>query len=272
MLGSTNQLNLLNPMLAQSLNKVNVTFTEAHVQPKLDGHRCLITNVDGDIIPYTRKGKPILTIPHIVRDFAWLPPGKTVDGELYIHGQKLQTISSLIKREQPASAGLRYHWYDYVSSRPFNARLASMELVAHKFPMQHVEVVDTFKVVEMAQVHKLFHHFRELGYEGAMLRLSIAGYQPNVRASQLLKIKVRDDCEVTVMGAKPALDGSAVLHVRMDNGKEFDTLAPGSRPEKIRIMREIASYVGRRLTVEYAMLTNDGIPFHGVAIRWRDDL
>lgn len=271
--GSTNQMGLLNPMLAQALSKMpKLSFDQAHVQPKLDGHRCLITNVDGDIVAYSRKGKPILTIPHILNDFKWLTPGRTVDGELYIHGMKLQMISSLIKRHQVDSVRLRYHWYDFVDHRPFDQRLAVMEKAAFKADMRHVDLVDTFKVTSMEQVFKLFRHFREIGYEGAMLRLAIAGYEDNKRAKQLIKVKEREDCEVTVLGATPSKDRWAVLRVRMDNGKEFDTSAPGSVPEKIQVMENIASYIGRRLTIEYAMLTNDGIPFHAVATRWHEEV
>ena len=271
--GSTNQMGFLNPMLAQPLEKVGrLHFELAHVQPKLDGHRCLITNNDGLIVAYTRKGKPITTINHILEDFAWLPEGRTVDGELYIHGAKLQTISSLIKRQQDASKSLRYHWYDHVSPKPFADRFAAMERAAFAKPMKHVDVVETFQVRTMDQVFKLFKHFRGLGYEGAMLRLSIAGYEDNKRSSQLIKVKERADCEVAVLGATPSKDGWAVLRVRMDNGIEFDTSAPGSVPEKLEVMQNISKYIGRRLTIEYAMLTNDGVPFHAVATRWHEEI
>jgi len=32
------------------------------------------------------------------------------------------------------------------------------------------------------------------------------------------------------------------------------------------------SYIGKRLTIEYAGLTADKIPFHAVATRWMEDL
>lgn len=272
LLGSTNQLGLLNPMLAVSLNKIPVPrFDEAHVQPKLDGHRCLITNQGGAIFAYTRKGKTIDTIPHILNDFKWLPDGLTVDGELYIHGQKLQKISSLIKRMQPGSADLRYHWYDYINPNPFNYRFRRMQIAGDRFDMPSVSLVETPLVKDMDRVMELFQHFRSEGYEGVMLRLSTNGYQDNVRASQLIKVKERDDCEVTVLGAETSKDGWAVLRVRMDNGIEFDTSAPGTVPEKTEVLNNIESYIGRRLTIEYAMLTEDGVPFHAVATRWRDE-
>lgn len=272
--GATNQLGLINPMLAQSLSKLTKppAFTRAHVQPKLDGHRCLITNMDGHILAYTRKGKPITTVNHILQEYSHLPEGMTVDGELYIHGMKLQGISSLIKREQAGSAKLRFHWYDYVSQLTFEERYANMVKFCVKYEMQHTDLVETLPVGSMADVMEHFGLYRKAGYEGLMLRLSIAGYEDNVRAYQLLKVKEREDIEVTVIGARPSKDGWAVLTVQMDNGKTFETSAPGSVPEKTEVLHNFEKYRGRKLTVEYAMLTEDGIPFHAVAIRWHEEL
>src|SRR6185312_1292025 len=78
-LGSTNQLGLANPMLAQRLDKVALGqshFANAYVQPKYDGHRCLITRQDGDMPAYTRLGKPITTVPRILEDcYEWMQDG-----------------------------------------------------------------------------------------------------------------------------------------------------------------------------------------------------
>lgn len=274
--GSTNQMGFINPMLALPLNRavnVSVGFSNpAHVQPKLDGHRCLITNFDGEIVAYSRKGKPITSIPHILRDFSWLGDGRTVDGELYIHGMPLQAISSLIKRNQLDSAKLRFHWYDFVSVLPFSGRWANMLNAVSKVSMPSVDLVETTCVTSIGLVFELFAKHRSQGYEGSMLRLDGSGYEDNKRSRSLLKVKEREDCEVTVVGAVPSKDGWAILRVRMDNGIEFDTSAPGSVPEKTEVMKNIASYIGRRLTIEYAMLTNDGVPFHAVATRWHEVL
>jgi len=199
--GVTNQMGFVTPMLAQSLRDVpNTRFAYAHVQPKYDGHRCMITNFRGDILAYTRKGKPITTISHIINDFHWLPEGKTVDGELYIHGKKLQSISSLIKRQQTGSENLHYHWYDYVSTQWFDKRYAAMVHACGMFKMDHVQLVPTHMVTDIGQAYDWFGRFRQEGYEGAMLRLSSGGYSDGRRASQLLKMKEREDCEVTVVG------------------------------------------------------------------------
>jgi hypothetical protein len=282
--GATNQMGFRMPMLAQTLEKSGpVDFSCAYVQPKLDGHRCLITNFEGELIAYTRKGKPITTVNHVLQELTWLPEGRTLDGELYIHGRKLQSISSLIKREQADSKLLKYHWYDYMSDVPFHERLASIHKACSNIPMVNVHKVETTQVDGMYAVFGLFHKYRLLGYEGAMVRHGMAGYQDGARAVQLLKVKERHDCEVVVLAAAAARDGSAILTVQYKFDGDvrphmpapdvvFDITAPGSIPEKQRILREISSYIGRKLQIEYAMITDDGKPFHAVAMRWFEEL
>lgn len=282
LLGSTNQMGLANPMLALPLAKVTLTqsmMANAHVQPKFDGHRCLITKQGGDILAYTRKGKPITTIPHILEDaYQWMQEGDTLDGELYIHGVKLQTISSLIKAEQPDSRKLNYHWYDMVDrTRFFDHRYRTMTDLHANCKTPQIELVPTERVTKMAEVYDHFKRSRAAGLEGSMLRLSIAGYQDGARVQQLIKVKEREDGEVTVLGGRASSQGWAILSVSFmpdPAGKEvkFDISAPGSVPEKTEVLKNLDRYVGRKLTVEYAMLTDDGIPFHAVATRWRDDL
>jgi len=276
LLGSTNQMGLANPMLALALAKVTLTqsmMANAYVQPKFDGHRCLITKQGGDILAYTRKGKPITTIPHILEDaYRWMQEGDTLDGELYIHGMKLQSISSLIKAEQPDSRKLNYHWYDMVDrTRFFDQRFATMRDLHANCETKQIELVPTEKVTKMAEVYDHFKKSRAAGLEGSMLRLSIAGYQDGARVSQLIKVKAREDGEVTVLGGRASSQGWAILRVDF-NGKQFDISAPGSVPEKTEVLKNLDRYIGKLLTIEYAMLTDDGIPFHAVATRWRDDL
>jgi DNA ligase-1 len=274
--GPTNQMGLKQPMLAQSIDKVGAFVLDGNsrMQPKLDGHRCLISNVDGLIMAYTRQGKPTESIPHILQQFSWLPEGKTVDGELYLHGKSLQQLSSLIKRTQAGSAELMYHWYDYMSDLPFHQRSASMAKAhsVHGATMPNVQLVETLTPIDMGDVYVIFRRHREAGYEGSMLRLATSGYQDGKRSNQLLKVKERHDCEVTVIGGRPSKEGWAVLRVKTDWGAELDISAPGSVPEKLAVMKDLTSYIGRRLTIEYAMKTADHVPFHAVATRWYEEI
>jgi DNA ligase 1 len=272
MRGATNQLGLPNPMLALKIDDVKGRIAGGHVQPKLDGHRCIITKTDGEVVAYSRKGKAITTIPHILEHMSWLEEGMALDGELYIHGPKLQDISSLIKRDQSGSRDLNFYWYDLMERDPYYARYHKMRQIYEHRPMPGIHLVDTYEVSSLSEAWQYFEKFRSAGFEGAMLRLSTEGYRPNVRASQLLKLKERHDCEVVVLSAIPARDGSAILKVKTEWGTTFDTLAPGSVPEKIAVMQNISQYIGRKLTIHYAHLTTDKIPFHAVAMRWHEEV
>ncbi len=274
--GSTNQLGLINPMLAQKIQDVRVTqamMNGAYVQPKFDGHRCLITKQGGDMLAYSRKGKPILTIPDILESLEpVLQDGDTIDGELYLHGTALQTIASWIKRDQPESRKLNYMWYDLCDpSRVFNDRWQDAQELFVNQNNPRIILTNTIKVDRMAQVYEHFRTWRDAGYEGAMLRFSTYGYQDAKRSDQLLKVKERHDGEVTVLGGRASSQGWAILNVDY-NGKVFDISAPGSVPEKTEVLNNLASYIGRKLTIEYAMLTSDGIPFHAVATRWHEEI
>jgi DNA ligase-1 len=272
--GSTNQLDLPNPMLAQKISDYNgpIDFNKAYMQPKLDGHRCLITRSGGELVAYTRRGKPVTTIPHVLAELEWLDEGAILDGELYKHGQKLQELSSWIKRDQGGSSNLTFCWYDIVENMPYDARFERICELAVRHKFETIVPVETLPAKSMRDALDYFTKCRERGFEGAMLRLSIAPYQTNYRAPQLLKIKSREDCEVKVLGAWPGRDGTAILHVRTTWGKEFNVLAPGSIDEKRQVMNEIEKFVGRKLTIEYAHLTTDGVPFHAVATRWHEEI
>lgn len=277
LIGSTNQLGLINPMLAQKLQDVKITqamLDHAYVQNKLDGHRCLITKQGGEMLAYSRKGKPITTIKHILEDcYNWMQDGDTLDGELYIHGKSLQTISSLIKREQPESRALTYQWYDMADkTKTFGHRWSLMCDLHCSVRTPQLQLVETTAVTRMGEVYEHFRKARSDGYEGSMLRVSIAGYEDAKRSNQLIKVKERHDCEVTVLGARPSSQGWAILSVKTDWGVVFDISAPGTFPEKLEVMQNIEKYIARRLTIEYAMLTADQVPFHAVAIRWREDI
>lgn len=295
--GLTNQMGFMGPMLAQPLDKVRLTdrdFDHAYIQRKYDGHRTLITNFDGDLVPYTRKGKPIETIGHILKQLSWIPEGVTLDGELYIHGMALQGISSFIKRVQPGNVRLHFHWYDmHDQAQPgltFHSRYQRMlELQPHDSACRSVaggtdddrcictpdtySIVPTYGVSSLPEAMGYFRRFREENYEGGILRLNTKPYQNGVRSNSLIKLKDWQDEEVTVISARPSKEGWAILTCKRDTGQYFDTSAPGSIPEKEEVLRNFdTKYKNRRLTIEYASLTNDGLPFHASALRWHEEL
>lgn len=103
------------------------------VEPKLDGVRCYIKMVDGDIRMFSRKHKEFVACSHIaknefVKKFFEMYPDAILDGELYNHELKddFNKIVSLVKKTKPKAEDLeesaklvQYHCFDsYYPSEP----------------------------------------------------------------------------------------------------------------------------------------------------------
>lgn len=272
-----NQLGLERPMLAHPIERVNnVDYAGAVLQKKLDGHRCLVTRQNGELIAYSRQGKRIDTIDHILEPLSErIPEGTTIDGELYCHGQTLQTLASWIKRRQSATASLYFVVYDLISSERYVERHRELSSI-----LSGVTTGAPGKIVALPfrdyqgpeETSEYFREVRGQGFEGLMVRLDRRGYEAGKRSSALLKVKEFHDDEFEVIGFEQSKTGWAVCICRTKSGAIFNVSAPGSVPDKQRIWEERLQYIGRHLTVEYSFLTSDGIPFHPVATRWRVDV
>jgi ATP-dependent DNA ligase len=258
-----NVLNLARPMLAKVYNQQDLTG--CFMQYKFDGHRILVTRQNDELIAYSRNGKLIHTIDHIL-EYVDIPEGTTLDGELYIHGMPLQQISSLVRKVQPDNIKLKYIVYDQISDKRFADRFDEIA----KFRLGD----DVFMAVTNDahnDYEPAFAYAKKEGYEGLIARQNNVGYEAGKRSTQLLKIKTRFDFEAEVIAIIPSADGWAVLTCIAPNGKTFGVTAPGTMKQKHEIMDNAALYIGKMLTVECAEYTVDGMPFHPVAIAFREE-
>jgi len=273
--GITNQLGLASPMLATPLKNLrNLNFKDMWIQPKLDGHRCLIGS-DG---AYSRRGKPINLITEIIEEANYAMANWyedfTLDGELYYHGTSLQTISSWAKRRQKSTDLLEYHVYDIIphnrDSMTFGARSEMLEEISHSFGAR-LRLVETVPYDKELGTMGHWAEMRDRGFEGAIMRSDKGLYEIGKRSKDLIKIKQRHDAEYECIDIIPSREGWGIL-ILSTGINEFKTLAPGSVYEKIEALNQKEKYIGKHVTCEYADLTDDGIPFHCVATRWREDL
>jgi DNA ligase-1 len=269
-----NQLGLARPMLAQPLGKVSsINYRNAVLQRKLDGHRCLITNDNGTLIAYSRQGKLIESIDHIMNDLQDLiPEGTTIDGELYCHNVPLQTIGSWIKRKQDNTKKLWYVVYDLLSDDNFQDRYSELKSITDNLDKSSpVKLLPCIPYTNDSALWDYFHESKAKGFEGLILRTNDKPYQDGVRSASLIKIKEFIDTEVLVKDIVPSKEGWGICICEFE-GKEFRTSAPGTFEEKQEALDNKRNYIGKMLTIEYSMLTNDGIPFHASAIRWYETI
>lgn len=263
----TNAAGLLKPMLAQPLKNIkNADYSHAYVQYKYDGNRCLITNQGGELIAYSRNGKKLENLDHILQDIN-LPEGTTIDGELYCHGFPLQTIVSWIKRKQAHTERICFHAYDLIDNSPYSTRLHMLKDLGLQ---GSANVVPTWQVNSFEEIQKHFTEARVRHYEGSIIRLNDYGYEDGKRSKGLIKVKAWMDAEFTVTDILESADGWAILECSLSNQKSFRVSAPGTIEEKRYVLENKDYYIFRSIQVEYAQLTKDGVPFHPVAINWRN--
>jgi DNA ligase-1 len=278
-----NALGLPHPMLALALKVVkSVLFAPlAYVQFKYDGHRCIATKQNGVVMLYSRGGEQITTMGHIATFLHdRLEEGEFLDGELYIHGELLQNIGSYIRKYHPGiSEKIVYYVYDTIMDVPYTQRLDTLRkrLVNASGP---VFLARTEIVRSIEEALEFRDYAITQGYEGAMLRCPDKGYQAGKKSRTLIKLKLRDDAEfkiIDVVEGKDRIVNGMHLKVacficEVEPDKTFDVTAYGDQYDKDRAWHERESFMNQMLTVEFSGFTKDGIPWHPVALRLREDI
>jgi len=277
---ATNTLGLLPPMLATQIEKVKpekICWETSCVQPKLDGHRALYK----DGVLYSRQGKPLEHLDHIIEAIKLSGLNDYhLDGEIYMHGEVLQDVGRAIKKFRPETLNLEYHIYDQILDAPFKVRIGELAQAKMENEWDSVlQAVKTDLVTSMDEVYKWQEYYRNLGYEGTMLRFSDDPYRSDHRSRTLLKIKEFHDAEFRVEGViegKPYIRGTDQFQVPVwicatsNHSQTFNVTAQGDMAEKDVQWAARDSFIGKLLTVKYHYLSKDGVPQLPVALRWKD--
>jgi DNA ligase-1 len=279
-----NALGFLQPMLAHPIDKVKDIKFPCHIQPKLDGHRALVTkDSNGNLVMFSRKGIKIDTMGHILKEIKGLKKGDYLDGELYVHGKKLQDIASLIKKYRPReSEKVKYHVYDMITPGEFGDRYDELKKVlsVSKFKRESITIVSTGYMYSMEAALVFADACIDEGYEGAILRPGGSEYEPGVRSRNLIKIKKFDDSEHLIIDVQPGatvdIQGTtytpAIFVCQTPTGKTFEVMSHGTYPEKCKILKAKNKYTNKYITIKHSGYTKDGIPWHPVALRLREDI
>ena len=267
----TNSLGFAKPMLAAKFDTVkNIDYNDLYYQHKYDGNRMLIKNEGGINIAYTRNGKLIETIPELIESIV-IPEGMTLDGEIYCHGQSLQTIVSWVKRRQTDSLRLMFHAYDLMEEIPYEERLA----ILMQIDFGNVgELVPTYKY-DGQSIKDLLKGSIENGYEGLILRQNDFGYEAGKRSKSLIKVKQFLDDEFQIIGMHLSKDGLPMIDFDTGRGTVGKATAPGTMFEKNAHYVNRGNIYGKFVHLEFAFWTKDDKPFHPTArsiLKNKDDM
>ena len=278
-----------------SKKKKVITFP-CFVQPKLDGLRCVSYATHGGVALQSRTGAFFTGLPAIaaaLRPYLSQHPNIVIDGELYTDQMPFEELAGLIKKKKITDDDVdrlkkvKYHVYDIydrtLPDMPYSERIgvlaaavrrcgcvANDTLTASARMLRSdteaatvVVLVRTEKVAVLAEFRRLFAEFVEAGYEGIMLRNAAGVYRANYRSNDLQKYKefMEDEYRIIDFTQGEGRDAGAVIWVcETADGKVFTTRPRGTMEQRRAWFNDGDSYIGKKLTVVYQELTEDGKP------------
>lgn len=285
----------LKPMLAKDFHDVATSVLEKqwwYASRKIDGVRCLMFVKDGEIHTSSRGGKNYdastyhITCNPELKRFMLDNPTLILDGELYIHGYSLQTLSGLarLKKETDKCDELQYYIYDIVdTSKTFEERLEVLDHIKDKLQLDfdpnktfengdlQIQMVPHIKVEGWVQIKKIHDSYVKEGFEGAVIRRPDKKYGVNKRTNDMVKVKEYQDGEFKIIGFSEGLRPEDMVFVCVtEDGKEFEAKPVGPRELKHEYLERIDEIIGKMATVKYFSFSDGGTPTQPVLKCIRD--
>lgn len=263
----------IKPMRAYTLDDKRAAKLSFPVdaQPKFDGVRCMAYNNDDGSVRLMSRGGKDYDVPLVAMELEGkIPTGMCVDGELYIHGESLQSIRHLMADEDPR---VIFVVYDY-TCLPANADTWAQREVSLRtwFRNNHfitIELAETVVCQNMEDVKTSHDDWVGMGYEGAMVRTHTGKYKLAGKSTDLLKVKMFQDAEFQVVRWTTSKDGVVLYTCIQEEGLEFDVRPVGTTEQRARMLKDADSHVGQLLTVKFQDRSDDNIPKFGVGKSFR---
>lgn len=285
----------LKPMLAKDFHDVATSVLEKqwwYASRKIDGVRCLMFVKDGEIHTSSRGGKNYdnstyhITCNPKLKKFMLDNPTLILDGELYVHGYSLQTLSGLarLKKETDKCDELQYYIYDVVdTNKTFEERLEILDHIKDELQLDfepnktfedgdlQIQMVPHVKVEGWVQIKKTHDSYVKEGFEGAVIRRSDKKYGVNKRTNDMVKVKEYQDGEFKIIGFSEGLRPEDMVFVCVtEDGKEFEAKPVGPRELKHEYLERIDEIIGKMATVKYFSFSDGGTPTQPVLKCIRD--
>ena len=259
-------------MLAKGYAKKYADFANGvYSSPKLDGIRCLAVISTKEVKLWTRGGKEITTMNHIREALLpmihWVGGVDVVlDGELYYHekaADNFQDVMKAFKKYRPGvSELLNYHVFDLVDvSMTAKERLGFYSRLLNKLRSSKIVIVPQTPVLTEEEVNRLDESHLASGYEGSIVKNCNSMYVPNLRSSDMLKLKQFQESEFTIIDVIPMDNqpesGKAVL---ASPKGQFNATPSMNMEQRAEFLRNKDDYIGLRATIKYQGFTDKGLP------------
>ena len=270
---------LLNPDEPKEKGAIIIKFP-CLIQPKINGVRCTISLDDDGRVQILSKEGLKYNLPHISDVFeeyknvfyVTLESGDVVDvifdGELYIHNEKLQVISSAVKANNLNTSRIQFIGFDLAIPNLTNLQRIKLmkELLFFKdLNINYsIDYIPTYKINSDAIAQTYTDKFITEGYEGSIMRNPNGYYAFGKRPMDMVKLKRVMDEEFRIIDVRPQdknPDLGLFVCVTKD-GQEFEVNPKGDADFKQIVLFQKHLYIGKLLTCTFYEYTEKGIPFH----------
>ena len=276
------------PMLAHKYEphttkkKKNDIEFPCYVQPKLDGLRCIVYVLNGDIVFQSRTGSYFETMDHLKLQLLELfkkYPQLVLDGELYTTDYPFEELAGLIKKKKISAddkeklQSVSYHIYDVVNDKTYVDRYGFIYRTIPKLKMPNLLALETVFCDDMDTFKSQFSKWVAEGYEGIMMRNTHGLYRTNYRSHDLQKYKEFLEDEYPIVGFKEADGrdkGTVIWICRTPEGREFNVRPRGTMELRREWYENGSKYIGKKLTVIYQELSEMNVPRFPVGKAIRD--
>jgi ATP-dependent DNA ligase len=282
----------LYPMLANPLNASQMKKIEfpACAQPKLDGVRCIAYLEDRKVKLFSRTGAEFTGLWQISRDIERilkLYPNLVLDGELgsFPSSDKspemtFQETCGYVKRktkkpDDPEQSIIEFRVFDVFERdepQTWMIRYETLSNIRDKFSLERVKIIETRQIMNNQEFMDYHSSNVSRGFEGTIYRKLSGIYRPKYRSKDLLKYKDMITEEYPIVGFQEGRGndvGTIVWKVDVQ-GKTTKVRPKGSREYRRQLFENAVQYIGKKLTVQYQELTDDGLPRFPVGIVVRD--
>ena len=250
------------PLLLAGVEHGQADVVNYLISEKLDGVRAFW---DGQTLR-TRNGNEINVPIWFVANF----PAQPLDGELWVGRGRFDQLSATVRRQTPDEIEwrqVRYLVFELPSAAgTFRERERALRSVISRVGVPWLQAVEQFEIGNRKALEQKLDEIVRAGGEGLMLHRADAQYMTG-RSDVLLKMKLWNDAEATVIGYQPGKGKYSgmlgALRVRRADGVEF-MLGTGLSESD----RRNPPPIGTVVTYRYRELTSRGLPrfasFHRV--------
>jgi DNA ligase-1 len=218
-------------------------------------------------VAQSRTGAHFSTVDHIKEQLAGVPDEIVLDGELYTNHIPFETLAGLLKKKKLSEEDkeklkqIQYHCYDvylpHKKEATFEERLQVLSAIGLR------DKVQTERIHTIEEFDSKFSEYTSQGYEGIMVRTPAGKYSLNYRSKDLCKYKEFEEAEYVITGFTQGegRDAGTVIWIcETPDGKAFHVRPRGTLQQRAEWFQQGEEAVGKKLTVIYQNLSEQGVP------------